>query len=137
MALDLVKHISKSTLKKYKDRTFENNNTKALNLLHNAPEKYIKMKDLIGLVKTKKNTKLPFNKTKKKKDSSEGNDNITERVKYLKQTNKEYEKKIKKPLVEKFVREFKTRIKESTKTYASGFNKYRYFKETRKGENYI
>jgi len=47
MALDLVKHISKSTLKKYKDRTFENNNTKALNLLHNAPEKYIKMKDYI------------------------------------------------------------------------------------------
>ena len=135
MSLDLVKHISKSTLKKYKDRTFENNNAKATQLLRNEPEKYIKVKDLIHLSKTKKNMKLPFNKTKKKKDSDVGKDKITERIKYLKQTNKEYEKKIKKPLIEKLVREFKTRIKEDTKTYASGFNKYRYFKETKKGNN--
>ena len=67
MSLDLVKHISKSTLKKYKDRTFENNNAKATQLLRNEPEKYIKVKDLIHLSKTKKYMKLPFNKTKKKK----------------------------------------------------------------------
>ena len=35
------------------------------------------------------------------------------------------------------VREFKTRVKENIKTYASGFNKYRYFKETKKGNNYM
>ena len=40
MSLDLVKQISKSTLKKYKKRTFENNNTKSLALLKNEPEKY-------------------------------------------------------------------------------------------------
>ena len=37
MSLDLVKHISKSTLKKYKNRTFEPNNTKAIKLLNNEP----------------------------------------------------------------------------------------------------
>ena len=66
MSLDLVKQISKSTLKKYKKRTFENNNTKSLALLKNEPEKYIKVKDMIDLSKTKKHMKLPFNKTKKK-----------------------------------------------------------------------
>ena len=67
MSLDLVKHISKSTLKKYKNRTFEPNNTKAIKLLNNEPEKYIKVKELIDLSKTKKKKLLPFNKTKKKK----------------------------------------------------------------------
>ena len=67
MSFDLVKHISNTTLKKFKDRTFESNDKKALNLLNNEPEKYIKIKDLINLSKTKKNTKLPNNKTKKKK----------------------------------------------------------------------
>ena len=66
MSFDLVKHISNTTLKKFKDRTFESNDKKALNLLNNEPEKYIKIKDLINLSKTKKNTKLPNNKTKKK-----------------------------------------------------------------------
>ena len=70
MSLDLVKHISKSTLKKYKNRTFETNNTKAIKLLHNEPEKYIKVKDMIDLSKTKKHMKLPFNKTKKNKNKN-------------------------------------------------------------------
>ena len=58
-------------------------------------------------------------------------------MKYLNQSNLIYEKKIKKHLVETLVKEFKSRVKESTKSYASGFNKYRYFKETKKGNNYI
>lgn len=139
MSLDLVKQISKSTLKKYKKRTFENNNTKSLALLKNEPEKYIKVKELIDLSKTKKHMKLPFNKTKKNKNKNidKGKDEINQRMKYLNQSNLIYEKKIKKPLVETLVKEFKSRVKESTKSYASGFNKYRYFKETKKGNNYI
>ena len=139
MSLDLVKQISKSTLKKYKKRTFENNNTKSMALLKNEPEKYIKVKELIDLSKTKKHMKLPFNKTKKNKNKNidKGKDEINQRMKYLNQSNLIYEKKIKKPLVETLVKEFKSRVKESTKSYASGFNKYRYFKETKKGNNYI
>ena len=71
MSLDLVKHISKSTLKKYKNRTFETNNTKAFKLLQDEPEKYMKVKELINLSKTKKKNNLPLNKTKKKQKKTE------------------------------------------------------------------